>query len=62
MNNHIFKLEPEPFSTKLSIRHFYTSNKKIEVRCKIIQISANTYDASTGHKLQGTKDAIIVTS
>jgi hypothetical protein len=27
------------------------------------QISANTYDASTGHKLQGmSKDAVIVTS
>ena len=58
-----FNLKPESFSTQLSVKTFLTSKRKKEYRCKMTQIPANSYDASTGHKLQGmSKDAIIVTS
>ena len=58
-----FKLEPELFSTKVSVKEFEGSKKKIQFKCRMKQIPANTNDASTGHKLQGmAKDVIIVTS
>ncbi len=58
-----FKLEPELFSTKVSVKEFVGSKKKIQFNCRMKQIPANTNDASTGHKLQGrSKDVIIVTS
>ncbi len=58
-----FKLEPELFSTKVSVKEFEGSKKKIQFKCRMKQIPANTNDASTGHKLQGmSKDVIIVTS
>jgi hypothetical protein len=57
-----FKLEPELFSTKVSVKEFEGS-KKNQFKCRMKQIPANTNDASTGHKLQGMlKDVIIVTS
>jgi hypothetical protein len=63
MNDCKFKLEPGSYSTQVTVRKFYTSNKKIEFQCKIKQIPVNTNDASTCHKLQGmSMDAIIVTS
>ena len=63
MKDSRFKLEPELFSTKVSIKEFKASKKKIEFKCRIKQIPANTNNASKGHKLQGTsKDVIIGTS
>jgi hypothetical protein len=63
MNGHKLKLEPQSFTTKVSVKKIDTSNKQKEFQCKMTQIPANTYDASTGHKLQDmSKDAIIVTS
>jgi hypothetical protein len=62
MNNCKFKLKPQSFATKVSVKTIDTSYKK-EFKCKMTKIPANTYNASTGHKLQGmSKDAIIVTS
>jgi hypothetical protein len=61
MNNRKFKLKPQSFTAKISVKIFDTSNKK-EFQCKMTQILANAYKASTGHKLQGmSEDAIIVT-
>ncbi len=58
-----FKLEPEPFSIKVSDKKIHTSKKNIEFQCNMKQILANTNNASTGHKLQGmSKDVITVTS
>jgi hypothetical protein len=58
-----FKLEPEIFSTKVSVKEFVGSKKKIQSNCRTKQIPANTNDATTGHKLQGmSKNVIIVTS
>jgi hypothetical protein len=58
-----FKLEPELFSTKVSVKEFVGSKKKIQFNCRMKQIPANTNDATTGPKLQGmSKDVIIVTS
>ena len=63
MTGRIFKLEPEQFSPEVSVKHYHTSSKKVTFRCKMIQIPANSNDATTGHKLQGmSKDAIIVSS
>jgi hypothetical protein len=63
MNNHKFKLEPESFSTKVSVNKYDTSTTNIDFRCKMKHIPANTNDATTGHKLQGvSKDVIIVAS
>jgi hypothetical protein len=58
-----FKLKPELFSTKVSVKEFVGSKKKIQFNCRMKQIPANTNDATTGHKLQGmSKNVIIVTS
>ncbi len=58
-----FKLEPELFSTKVSVKEFERSKKKIQFKCRMKKIPANTNDASTGRKLQSmSKDVIIVTS
>ena len=58
-----FKLEPELFSTKVSVKEFVGSKEKSQFNCRMKQIPANTNDATTGHKLQGmSKDVIIVTS
>ena len=63
MNNHKFELEPESFSTKVSVNKYDTSTAKVDFRCKMKQIPANTNNATTGHKLQGmSKDVIIVAS
>jgi hypothetical protein len=63
LKDHRFKLEPELFSTKVSVKEFEGSKKKNQFKCRMKQIPANTNDASTGHKLQGmSKDVIIVTS
>ncbi len=56
-----FKLKPEQFTLEVTVKHYLVSSKKF--RCKMMQISANSNDATTGHKLQGmSKDAIIVSS
>jgi hypothetical protein len=63
LKDHRFKLKPELFSTKVSVKEFEGSKKKIPFKCRMKQIQANTNDAITGHKLQGmSKDVIIVTS
>ncbi len=63
MNDCKLKLERHSFTSKVSVKTFDASNKQKEFQCKMTQIPANTYNASTGHKLQGmSKDAIIVTS
>ncbi len=61
MNDRRFKLEPEQISPEVTVKHCYMSSKKF--RCKMMQIPANSNDATTGLKLQGmSKDAIIVSS
>jgi hypothetical protein len=63
LKDHRFKLEPELFSTKESVKEFEGSKKKNQFKCRMKQVPANTNDASTGHKLQGMlKDVIIGTS
>ena len=63
MNGRIFKLEPEQFTPEVTVKHYHASSKKIVFRCKMMQIPANSNDATTGHKLQGmSKDAMIVSS
>jgi hypothetical protein len=63
MKGRRFKLEPEQFSPEVTVKHYHASSKKIVFRCKMMQIPANSNDATTGHKLQGmSKDAIIVSS
>ncbi len=58
-----FKLEPEQFSPEVTVKHYHAFSKKTVFRCKMIQIPANSNDATTGHKLQGmSKDVIIVSS
>jgi hypothetical protein len=62
MNNRKFKLEPESFSTKVSLTEYDTSITT-NIQCKMKRIPANINDATTGHKLQGmSKDVIIVAS
>ena len=63
INGRIFKLEPEQFTPEVTVKHYHASSKKIVFRCKMMQIPANSNDATTGHKLQGmSKDALIVSS
>jgi hypothetical protein len=63
MNDCRFKLEPEQFSPEVTVKHYHASSKKIVFRCKLMQIPANSNDATTGHKLQGmSTDSIIVSS
>ena len=58
-----FKLEPEQFSPEVTVKLYNAFSKKAVFRCKMIQIPANSNDATTGHKLQGmSKDVIIVSS
>ena len=55
-----FKLEPEQFLPEVTVKHYHAFSKKAVFRCKMIQIPANSNDATTGHKLQGmSKDVII---
>jgi hypothetical protein len=62
MNNRKFKLDPETFSTKVSVKEYDTSITT-NYQCKMKQIPANINYATTGHKLQGmSKDVIIVAS
>ncbi len=61
MNNRKFKLETESFSPNVSVKKYDTSKKLLTSNVKTN--SANTNDATTGHKLQGmSKDVIIVAS
>ncbi len=61
MNDHRSKLKPEQFLPEVTVKHYHASSKKIVFECKMMQILANSNDATTGHKLQGmSKDAIIV--
>jgi hypothetical protein len=63
MRSRRFKLEPEQCSPKISIKLYNNSSKKVEFRCKMIQIPANINDTTTRHKLQGmSKDVIVVSS
>ena len=58
-----FKLELEQFSPEVTVKQYHICSKIVTFRCKMIQILANSNDATTGHKLQGmSKDAIIVSS
>ncbi len=47
-----FNLELEKFSPVVNVKHFRTSFKKQQMRCKMNQITANSNDGTTGHKLQ----------
>jgi hypothetical protein len=63
ISNQKFKLELEQCSPKYLSSHLAIHQKKVEFCCKMKQISANSNDATTGHKLQGmSKDVIVVTS
>jgi hypothetical protein len=63
MSDRKFKLEPESFSTNVSVNKYDTSATNIDFRCKMKQIPANTNNATISHKLQGmSKDVIIVAS
>ncbi len=63
MSNQKFKLEPEQYSPKISVKPCSNSSKKVDFFCKMKQIPANSNDATMGHKLQGmSKDVIVVTS
>jgi hypothetical protein len=63
MSNQKFKLEPEQFSPKISVKPYSTSSKQVEFCCKMKQIPANSNDATTEHNLHGmSKDVIVVTS
>jgi hypothetical protein len=53
MRSRKFKLKPEQFSSRISVKRYNTSSKKAEFRCKMTQIPANSTDATTGHKLLG---------
>jgi hypothetical protein len=62
MNNCKFKLDPETFSTKVSVKEYDTSITT-KYQCKMKQIPVNINDATTGHKLQVmSKDVTIVAS
>jgi hypothetical protein len=62
MNSRKFKLDPETFSTKISVKEYDTSITT-KYQCKMKQIPANINNATTGHKLQGiSKDVISVAS
>jgi hypothetical protein len=50
MNNRKFELDPEKFSTKVSVKEYDTSITT-NYQCKMKQIPANINDATTGHKL-----------
>ncbi len=61
--NRIFNLETEKFSPEVNVKHYHTSKGKPKLCYKMKQITANSNDATTGHKLQGmSKDVIIVSS
>ncbi len=51
MRSRKFKLKPEQSSSKISVKRYNTSSKKVEFCCRMIQIPANNTDATTGHKL-----------
>jgi hypothetical protein len=55
-----FKLEPEQFLPKISVKHHHASSKKVTFRCKMKQILANSNDATTGHKLQGMSKMLLL--
>ena len=61
--NWIFNLESEQFSPEVNVKIYHTSTRKQKLCCKMNQIPANSNDATTGHKLQGmSEDVIIVLS
>ena len=63
MSERKFKLGPEHFSPIISLKLYNSFSKKQPFRCKMKQMSANSNDATTGHKLQGmSKDVLIVLS
>ncbi len=63
MSNQKFKLEPEQCPPKTSLKLYSNSPKKVEFRCEMKQIPANSNDATTGNKLQGmSKDVIVIMS
>ena len=58
-----FKMTPENFSTKVSVKSHPRAPKKMEFACRMTQFPINLNDATTGHKLQGmSKDVLIITS
>ena len=62
MNSQKFNLKPEQVTPEVTVKHYETSSKKVKFRCKMNQISANSNDATTGHKLQGMSKNIIIVS
>jgi hypothetical protein len=58
-----FKMKPENFSTKVSVKAHPKAQMNMEFTCRMTQFPINLNDATTGHKLQGmSKDVIIITS
>jgi len=58
-----FKMTPENFSTKVSVKSHPRAPTKMEFACRMTQFPINLNDATTGHKLQGmSKDVLIITS
>jgi hypothetical protein len=45
-NSQKFNLEPENFSPEVTLKHFCTSFKKEQIRCKMNQIPANSNDGT----------------
>jgi hypothetical protein len=59
MNNCKFNLDPETFSTKVSVKEYDTSITT-NYQCKMKQIPANINNATTGHKLQGMSKELLL--
>jgi hypothetical protein len=60
MNSRKFNLEPEQVTPEVTVKHYETSSKKVKFHCKMNQIPANSNDATTGHKLKGMSNYIII--
>ena len=63
MENQRFRMEHKEFTPDVKVRPHRMSKTKVEFRCKMLQLSVNLNDATTGHRLQGMcKDVIIIMS
>jgi hypothetical protein len=61
-NSQKINLEPEQFSPKVTVNHYHTSSWKQNFCCEMDQIPANINNATTGHKLQGMSNDVIIVS
>jgi hypothetical protein len=53
MRSRKFKLKPEQFPSRISVKRYNTSSKKAEFRCKMTQIPANS--TGCGARVGGAK-------